>query len=102
MIVRLDADGAVVLDADDCAGVHLETPLDEDGLRTALQATGTGTLGHGARFAVLDLGVLRTRARLVASAPDWQRRWEEMVAAAGERLTDDGLGIRVPVERPPA
>lgn len=99
MIVRLDADGAVVLDADDCAGLHLETPLDADGLRTALQTTGTGTVEDGSDVVVLDLGVLRARARLAASAPDWPQRWERMVAAAGDRLTDDGLGIRVPVER---
>jgi hypothetical protein len=98
VIVRLDADGAVVLEADDCADLHLETPLDADGLRTALQTTGSGALESGADVAVLDLGVLRARARLAASAPDWPHRWERMVAAAGQRLTDDGLGIRVPVE----
>ena len=43
MIVRLEADGAVVADADDCSAVHVETGLDTDGLRTALGATGTGT-----------------------------------------------------------
>ncbi len=99
MILRLDADGAVVLHADDCAGLHLETVLDADGLRTALQTTGTGSLEDGAEVAVLDLGVLRSLARLAASAPDWPRRWERMVADAGHRLTDDGFGIRVPVER---
>jgi hypothetical protein len=99
VIVRLDADGAVVLDADDCAGLHLETPLDADGLRTALQTTGTGSLDDGAEVAVLDLGVLRSLARLAATAPDWPQRWERMVAAAEHRLTDDGLGIRVTVER---
>ena len=31
MIVRLDADGAVVADADDCSTVHVETGLDADG-----------------------------------------------------------------------
>jgi hypothetical protein len=101
VIVRLDADGVVVTDADDCAGVHVRTALDADGLRTALQATDTGTpAGPGGRDeVVLDVAVLRSRARLVASEPDWDRRFAAMVAAAGDRLTDDGLGLRVPVER---
>ena len=102
MIVRLEADGAVVQDADDCSALHLETLLDPEDLRAALHGTGTGTLADtGPRpEVVLDLAVLRSRARLAASAPDWPQRWEEMVAAAGDRLTDDGLGLRVPVERP--
>jgi len=104
VIVRLEVDGAVVADADDCSAVHVETGLDTDGLRTALVATGTGAVLGGAGAAagdvVLDLAVLRTRARLVASAPDWTERFDAMVADAGDRLTDDGLGLRVPVERP--
>ena len=107
MIVRLDADGAVVADADDCSAVHVETGLDPDGLRTALQSTGTGALGGtgpadpaAGDVVVLDIAVLRSRARLVASAPDWPECFDAMVAAAGDRLTDDGLGLRVPVERP--
>ena len=104
MIVRLDADGAVVADADDCSAVHLETGLDRDRLRTALHATGTGALaddgGRDRTLAVLDLAVLRSRARLLAHAPDWTERFDALVAASGERLTDDGLGLRVPVERP--
>lgn len=102
MIVRLDADGAVVTDADDCSTVHVRTGLDADGLRTALITTGTGTLaGPGAteREVVLDVGVLRSRAKLVATAPDWSRRFAAMVEDAGDRLTGDGLGLRVPVER---
>ena len=98
MIVRLDADGAVVADADDCSTVHVESGLDADGLRTALVATGTGApAGPGA--VVLDIAVLRSRARLLATAPDWSECFDGMLASAGERLTDDGLGLRVPVER---
>ena len=49
---------------------------------------------------VLDLAVLRSRAQLLASAPDWTEWFDGMLAASGDRLTDDGLGLRVPVERP--
>lgn len=102
MIVRLETDGAVVADADDCSVVHVETGLDANGLRTALAATGTGTpagAGDPGADVVLDIAVLRSRARLVATAPDWTRSFDAMVAAAGDRLTDDGLGLRVPVDR---
>jgi hypothetical protein len=103
VIVRLDTDGAVVADADDCSAVHVETGLDADGLRTALVTTGTGAPAEpdrwGADVVVLDIAVLRSRARLLATAPDWTERFDGMLTGAGERLTDDGLGLRVPVER---
>lgn len=99
MIVRLDADGAVVTDADDCSTVHVRTSLPADRLRTALAATGTGTPGTAEDEVVLDVAVLRSRAGLVATSSDWARCFATMVADAGDRLTGDGLGLRVPVER---
>ena len=50
---------------------------------------------------MLDVAVLRTRAALVAVSADWAERFDALVASSGERLTDDGLGLRVAVERPP-
>ena len=99
VIVRLEADGAVVADADDCSAVHVQTTLDPDGLRAALLHTGTGSLDGGTGV-VLDVAVLRTRAALLASAPDWAERFDALITSSGERLTDDGLGLRVPVEHP--
>ena len=98
MIVRLEADGALVTDADDCSAVHVETGLDPDSLRTALLRTGTGTAEADGGAVVLDIAVLRSRGRLVATDAAWPERFDAMVAAAGERLTDDGLGLRVTVE----
>jgi H2-forming N5,N10-methylenetetrahydromethanopterin dehydrogenase-like enzyme len=103
VIVRLDADGAVVADADDCSAVHVQTPLEQEDLRAALLQTGTGSMSDGAPTeVVLDIAVLRSRAALVATTSDWVQRFEELVTSSGERLTDDGLGLRVAVERPPA
>jgi hypothetical protein len=102
VIVRLDADGAVVADADDCSAVHVETGLDADRLGAALVATGTGVLaerGSAPDVVVLDVAVLRSRATLLATRPDWSECFDGMLAGAGDRLTDDGLGLRVPVER---
>ena len=82
MIVRLEADGAVEF--------------------ATLQGAGQpgSVLADGAGEVVLDVAVLRSRAALVASAPDWAQRFDELIASSGERLTDDGLGLRVPVEPP--
>lgn len=102
VIVRLEADGAVVADADDCSAVHVQTALDGEHLRAALLQTGSGSVAatEGPAEVVLDIAVLRTRAALVASAPDWAQRFDGLIASSGERLTDDGLGLRVPVEVP--
>ncbi len=103
MIVRLEADGAVVADADDCSAVYVQTTLDRARLRTALLRTGSGAApDESAADVVLDLAVLRTRAALVATSADWAERFDELVVSSGERLTDDGLGLRVAVESPPA
>ncbi|MCW2716639.1 hypothetical protein [Pseudonocardia sp.] len=100
MIVRLDADGAVVRDADDCGRLHLETDLDEARLRTALATTGTGELVD-ADTVHLDLGVLRSRAALLATTPDWAEQWTAMTAYAERKgwLSDDGRSVQVHVER---
>ena len=100
MIVRLDADGLVVQDADDLGRLHLESALDAAGLDAALRATGSGE-GAGADHALLDLAVLRSRARLAASAPDWPERWAGMVAYAERKgwLSEDGRSVQVHVER---
>jgi hypothetical protein len=104
VIVLLAADGVVVQDADDLDDVRLRTELDPDRTRVALLGTGTGELVDGdvhGDTAALDLGVLRARAVLQATSPDWARRWAEMVERAERdgRLSRDGRSVRVPVER---
>jgi hypothetical protein len=100
MIVRLAADGAVVQDADDCGRLHLETDLDDDGVRVALKTTGTGE-PIDADTAWLDLGVLRSRAQILATAPDWAERWAGMTAYAQRKgwLSEDGRSVQVHIER---
>jgi hypothetical protein len=100
MIVRVGKDGAVVTDADDCGRLHLETDLDGAALRTALTITGTGDLVD-ADTAHLDLAVLRSRAALIATAPDWAERWSAMTGYAQGRgwLSEDGRTVEVHVER---
>ena len=100
MIVRLTAAGAVVQDADDLGRLHLQTDLDAEGVRTALTTTGTGEL-IDADTAWLDLGVLRSHAQLVATAPDWAQRWAEMTAYAERKgwLSQDARSVQVHIER---
>ncbi len=99
MIVTLNADGAVVRDADDCTHLSLETALGDDALATALRVTDTGApTGDGDVW--LDVAVLRSRAQLAASEPDWPQRWSAMVAYAEREgwMSDDGRAVRVHVE----
>ena len=99
MIVRLAADGVVVQDADDCTRLQVTTDLDADGVRTALAATETGELVD-ADTVQLDLAVLRSRAQLVATAPDWAHRWEatDRPGRAAGRL-DGGPALRAGARR---
>jgi len=99
VIVLLAADGLVVQDADELDDLQLRTELDPTGAGTALEVTGSGTLLDDGR-AGLDLAVLRSRAELLATAPDWDRRWAEMVDRAADhgRLTSDRRCVLVPLE----
>jgi hypothetical protein len=100
MIVRLAAEGAVVQDADDLGRLHLQTELDADGVRTALKTTGIGEL-IDADNAWLDLAVLRSRAALLATVPDWAERWAAMTDHAEREgwLSKDRRSVQVHIER---
>lgn len=101
MIVRLEPEGALVTDADDCGRLHLETALPDRRLRVALRETGTGELGPDGSV-WLDVAVLRSRAQLSATAPDWADRFAAMIAYAERKgwLSPDGHAVQAHVERP--
>lgn len=100
MIILLATEGIVVQDADRLDAIRLRTDLDPAGAGTALETTGSGTMVADG-CAGLDLAVLRSRAELLATGPDWDRRWAEMVERAAERgeLSEDRRSVRVPIER---
>jgi hypothetical protein len=100
MIVRLAADGVVVQDADDCTRLHVSTDLDPAGVRAALATTETGEQVD-ADTVLFDLTVLRSRAQLAATAPDWAQRWEAMTSYAERSgwLSPDRRSVQVHVER---
>ncbi len=100
MIVRLATEGVVVQDADDCSALQVSTELDEAGVHAALAGTGTGEL-LDSDTVLLDLAVLRSRAQLVATEPDWARRWAQLARQAERtgRLSEDGRSVQVRIER---
>lgn len=99
-MVTLAADGAVVQDADDLGRLRLRTDLDPDGVRVALRTTGTGApIDDDTVW--LDVAVLRSRAQLIATDPDWPQKWSAMIAHAERKgwLSEDGHALQVHVER---
>lgn len=101
MVVTLAVDGAVVRDADDCRALQVESALGPDALRAVLERTGTGVVDDGA--VRLDVGVLRSRARLAATAEDWPQRWTALLDRACDEgaLSADGRTLRAVVEPVP-
>jgi hypothetical protein len=91
---------ARVVDVDDLGRVHLALGVvTDDEAAAALERAGLGRL-PGEGTAQLDVAALRAAAEPRATAADWVRRWDEMIAAArGEgRVSADGATLEVPVE----
>lgn len=101
MIVRLDEDAAAVLEADDLKRLHVEAPPAIDDVDAALRSAGIGTLAANGD-AMLDVAELRSRARSVATATDWDEGWAKMIDFATSRgwVSDDGRSVQAHVARP--
>lgn len=91
---------AKVVDVDDLSGVRLALGevTDEEAADVLIRA-GLGRL-HDAQTASLDVAALRAAAEPRASAEDWSRRWDGMIASARAdgRLSQDGASLQVRVE----
>ncbi|MGY1828521.1 MULTISPECIES: hypothetical protein [unclassified Blastococcus] len=91
---------ARVVDVDDLGSMHLALgAVTDEEAAEALERSGLGRL-QDAETAVLDVAALRAAAEPRATAPDWNTRWDEMVAGARARgrLSDDGAKLKVQVE----
>lgn len=101
MIVYLTAAAATVLDADDCTRLHVYTQLLNHEISHALQVTETGSIASDGA-ALLTLDVLRARAHMAATAPEWAQRWDDMIAYAARKgwLTEDGSAVQAHIETP--
>jgi hypothetical protein len=91
---------ARVVDVEDLARLHLAlgAVTDEEADR-ALRDAGLGRMSDR-ETGYLDIEALRAAAHGQSSAPDWARRWEDMLAAARENgwVSEDGGAFRVHVE----
>ena len=91
---------ARVVDVDELSRVRvaLAEVTDEEAAE-ALERAGLGRL-HDAQTASLDVAALRAAAEPRASAEDWSRRWDGMIASARAdgRLSQDGASLQVRVE----
>jgi hypothetical protein len=91
---------ARVVGVDDLTSLHLALgEVTDEEASEALERSGLGRLQDG-DTAVLDAAALRAAAEPRATASDWARRWDTMIATARSKgwLSDDGAQIQVHVE----
>ena len=91
---------ARVVDIDDLGRLHLALgQVTDEEAAEVLERAGLGRFTDS-ETAVLDVAALRAAAEPRATAPDWQSRWDEMIAHARSKgwLSADGSGLQVHVE----
>jgi hypothetical protein len=91
---------ARVVDVDELGRLHLALGVVTDEEATeALEHSGFGRLRDG-ETALLDVAALHAAAEPRSAVPDWQSRWDEMIAKARSQgwLSDDGATLQVQVE----
>jgi hypothetical protein len=91
---------ARVVDVDNLSALHLALgEVTDEEAAEVLERAGLGRF-RDSDTAFLDVAALRAAAEPRATAPDWQARWDEMVALARAKgwLSEDGAGLRVHVE----
>jgi hypothetical protein len=91
---------ARVVDIDDLGRLHLALgEVTDEEATEVLERAGLGRF-QDSRTALLDVAALRAAAEPRATAPDWQARWDAMVALARSKgwLSEDGASLQVPIE----
>jgi hypothetical protein len=91
---------ARVVDVDDLGRLHLALgEVTDEEAAEVLEQAGLGRLRDD-DTASLDVAALRAAAEPRATAPDWIRRWDELMAKARSQgwLSDDGASLQVRVE----
>jgi hypothetical protein len=89
-----------VVDIDDLGRLHLALgEVTDEEAAEVLARAGLGRF-EDSETVLLDIAALRAAAEPRATAPDWQSRWEEMVAKARSAgwLSEDGASLKVHVE----
>ncbi|MGY1719868.1 MULTISPECIES: hypothetical protein [unclassified Blastococcus] len=91
---------ARVVDVEDLGRLHLALgAVTDEEAAEALERSGLGRL-QDAETATLDVAALRAAAAPRATAPDWDARWDQMIAGARAQgwLSEDGANLRVHIE----
>ena len=91
---------AKVVDVDDLGRLHLALgEVTDEEAAEVLERAGLGRF-QDADTAFLDAAALRAAAEPRATAPDWIRRWDELMAKARSQgwLSEDGASLQVRVE----
>ncbi len=91
---------ARVVDVDDLGRLHLALgQVTDEEAADVLERAGLGRF-RDSETVFLDVAALRAAAEPRATAPDWQSRWDGMVAAARSKgwLSEDGASLQVHVE----
>ena len=95
MIIVITHDHSYIESADDCTRLHVTAAtLDDAAAGAALQSAGLGRQGEPAHV-WLAVDALRTTARAAASIPDWDNRFDAMIAFARSRGWLDASGEHV-------
>jgi hypothetical protein len=100
MFVRLSTHEATVGETENLTDLYVSTALPPSEIDHALRGTGTGRLTDGGA-ALLDVDVLRSRARNDVGGQAWGDEWEAMIAYARRKgwLSPDGKMVQAHVER---
>lgn len=91
---------ARIVDIDDLGRLHLALgEVTDEEATEVLEQAGLGRF-RDADTALLDVAALRAAAEPRATAPDWIRRWDELMAKARSQgwLSEDGASLQVKVE----
>jgi hypothetical protein len=91
---------ARVVDVDNLTALHLALgEVTDEEAAEVLERAGLGRF-QDSDNAFLDVAALHAAAEPRATAPDWQRQWDAMVAKARSKgwLSPDGASLQVHVE----
>jgi hypothetical protein len=91
---------ARVVDVDNLSALHLALgEVTDEEASEVLERAGLGRF-TGSDTAVLDVAALHAAAQPRSTAPDWQSRWDQMIAAARSQgwLSQDGATVQVHIE----
>ncbi len=91
---------ARVVDVDELGRLHLALgQVTDEEAAEVLERAGLGRFQDSETVA-LDVAALHAAAEPRSTAPDWQERWDRMIATARSQgwLSEDGATVQVPVE----